>query len=273
MRILSRVKNTFINSNNNKIFFLHIPKCAGISLTNAIVKQYISLDVREDKGIIRIPAEAVANVRALLSKEKSTELAVSSNCVVRIPEYLLLYFMSQKKVKLIAGHVPFSEIAYTKFHDEYEFVTILRDPVKRWLSEYMFNKFKDSAHRKDTANMDIDEYIESDVGKSQGRQYVLFLGGRINSEEYSSKASIKRAVGNIKKFSLIGCVENMQDFADRYFEKFSIKLSMGTDNANPRPEEWEQKNITQSSIQQIENICESDCEIYYQLQQYLKYGS
>jgi len=77
-------------------------------------------------------------------------------------------------------------------------------------------------------------------------------------------------VGNIKKFSLIGCVEYMQDFADRYFERFGIKLSVGVDNINPRPAEWEQKCITHNNKQQIENICEPDCEIYYQLQQHLK---
>jgi len=45
---------------------------------------------------------------------------------------------------------------------------------------------------------------------------------------------------------------------------------VGVDNINPRPAEWEQKCITHNNKQQIENICEPDCEIYYQLQQHLK---
>ena len=270
MQVIYRARNTLKRSLKEKIFFLHIPKCAGSSLSNAMVRNYIDLNKKNDKWIIRLPAEAIAKTRGLLAKEQARQLSITNECCVRLPEYLLLYFMSQNKVKYISGHVPFSEIAYREFHNEYSFVSILREPVTRWLSEYMFNRFKSSNHRKDTANMEIDEYIDSEVGKSQGRQYVLFLGGRINSEDYDSKASIKRAVDNIKKFSIIGCVENMQEFADRYFERFGVKLSVGLDNLNPRPVEWEEYNITKDIITQIENICEPDCEIYYQLQKYLK---
>ena len=217
-----------------------------------------------------MPAEAVANTRQILSDEKSSENLVPDTCSVRIPEYLLLYFMGQDKVKFITGHVPFSGIAYRQYHHQFSFITILRDPVSRWLSEYTFNKFKKSMHRKETANVDIEEYINLEVGEEQGRQYVLFLGGRLNSKEYSSKTALARAIDNLRKFSVIGCVEDMQDFIDRYYEHFGMKLNIEYKNTNPRPKKWEEQNITDDIRNKIENICERDCEIYYHLQQYLK---
>ena len=128
-------------------------------------------------------------------------------------------------------------------------------------------------HRKQTADMDIEEYINSKVGEQQGRQYVLFLGGRLNSKDYSSKTALSRAIDNLKKFSLIGCVENMQDFTDQYYELFGMKLNIENKNTNPRPKIWEEQNITDDIRRRIENICEADCEIYYRLQQQLKLGS
>jgi hypothetical protein len=270
MRFSNRILNSVRGSLDKKIFFLHIPKCAGSSLTNAVVKNYISLNLREDSKIIRMQAEVVANARQILSDENSSEYSVADDCSVRIPEYLLLYFMGLEKVKFITGHVPFSDMAYSKFHHQYSFITILRDPVSRWLSEYTFNKFKKSMHRKQTADMGIEEYINSKVGKEQGRQYVLFLGGRVNSKDYISKTAIERAINNLNKFSVIGCVENMQDFTDRYYQRFGMKLNIENKNVNPRPKEWEEKNFTDDIRRKVENICEADCEIYYRMQQYLK---
>ena len=273
MQATHRIINSVRGSLSKKIFFLHIPKCAGSSLTNAIVKNYKSLNVKDDNKIVRLQAEAMAHAKQLLCGEQSPERILPYSSSVRIPEYLLLYFMSQPRNNFITGHVPFSDIAYKKFHHQYSFITILRDPVRRWLSEYTFNKFKQSTHRKHTADMNLEEYLNSKVGEEQGRQYVLFLGGRLNSKDYGSKKALNRAIENLKKFALIGCVENMQEFTDQYYELFRMKLIIENNNINPRPKKWEEQNLTDDIRRRIENICEADCEIYYRLQQQLKLGS
>lgn len=125
-------------------------------------------------------------------------------------------------------------------------------------------------HRKETANMKIEDYIKSTVGKSQGNQYVLFLGGRVNSEDYHSSNAVRRAIKNIQKFSVIGFVEDLQGFVDRYYDKYQVKLDIIKTNKNPRPTAWVGQNITDSIRTKIENICENDCEIYHKLKMFLK---
>ena len=217
MRLSHRFLDALHGPLSRRMFFLHMPNCAGSSISNAIVKYYISLNIKNDKGIISVPAEAAVNVRKLLNEEKSPEVLVSSNCSVRIAEHLLLYFMSQKNVKFVAGHVPFSEIAYRSFHQQFSFITIIRDPVKRWLSEYMLNRFKKSMHNKEAANMDIDVYIDSKVGKAQGRQYVLFLGGRVNSDKFIPNNRDSKVI-NILIMGELGVSKGTFDLLDSFVQ-------------------------------------------------------
>jgi hypothetical protein len=235
-----------------------------------MTKQYINLNPGADQRLIRVNPQATLNARLALNEERSPEFSIPPDFSMRIPEYLLLYFMSKPGVKYISGHIPFSEIAHRRFGNRFAFVTILRDPVERWISEYSFNRFKNSTHQKHTANMDIDAYLESARGKAQGGQYVLFLGGRINGGDYSSKGALKRAVENLQKFAVIGCVEDLEGFAWRFYERFGVKLEIGTRNVNPGPADWKTQTITANVRRQIENICERDSEIYHCLQQSLR---
>lgn len=269
-RLSNRIINTVRGPLKDKIFFLHIPKCAGTSLNDAIAKQYINLNLKTDQQLIGINPVAAANARLALDEETSPEFSVSPDCSLRIPECLLLYFMNKQEVKYISGHIPFSEIAYRKFANQFAYVTVLRDPVERWISEYSFHKFKKSAHQKDTASMDIDAYLESARGKAQGGQYVLFLGGRINGGDYGSRGALRRAVENLQKFAVVGCVEDLGGFAERFYERFGAKLDVGRRNINPKPADWETRIITADVRRRIENICERDCEIYHHLQQSVK---
>jgi hypothetical protein len=127
---------------------------------------------------------AVINVARILN-EKSKH---------RIGDEVIMYLMSIRKrtASPITAHIPFSETAYNEFHDRYAFVSILRNPVDRWLSEYTFNKFKESGRGKHTAQCDINTYLDSDYGKAQGGQYGLWLGGLRKDGDYTSKDAVQQ---------------------------------------------------------------------------------
>ena len=96
--------------------------------------------------------------------------------VFKIREELLLYFMNQR-FSCISGHVCFSERAYHNFHDTYKFVTILRDPVQRWISHYFYNAYKTHSNLGKIESDDIATFLESDRARSWGHHYVQMLGG------------------------------------------------------------------------------------------------
>jgi hypothetical protein len=168
--------------------------------------------------------------------------------------------MGKKNINYISGHFAFSDLAYEKFSNKFAFVTLIRDPVKRWISTYFYNRYKSSEHFK--IDLDIEEYIESVFGKSQGCEYVKFLGGPRSSGNYSSEEAIERTKKNLHKFALIGTVEHLEDFKGRFSERFKSELNIDVKNRNPKPESIQKSVINSTLEQRIKEICRPDYEIY-----------
>ncbi|RJP83248.1 MAG: hypothetical protein C4522_01240 [Desulfobacteraceae bacterium] len=251
-----RIKNTLSSPLKERIFFLHIPKCGGNSIKDALRNAYLSLFWWQDNAYVYLSNSIIEKMVQMLIKEDSDAFRVSPDCVLRMTEQLLLYHMSLQKVKCIAGHIPFSEIAFRNFGGQFATFTLLRDPVDRWISEYYYNR----NHQRPNAKMPIEEYIMSGFGKAQGTQYVLYIGGRSNGNDHESLAAVQRAKENIEKFAVVGFIDKLDDFVDRFHHRFGIRLEIGRKNVTPLDNGRD--SISDSFRRQIENICERDYEVY-----------
>jgi hypothetical protein len=227
------------NRPSEKIFFLHIPKCGGVSVGQAIAVKYLSLNLRNDSGVI--------NLNAPVSRQV-------------VEEKLLLYFMAQPNSRFISGHFLFSKIAYQKHGGKFSFVTILRDPVKRWISSYFYNIFKASDHMK--VNDEIDARLESHFGISQGYELVKFLGGANKEGDYTSPKAIDRATENLKRFEVVGFLENLSDFTEKFYARFHVKLQIAKKNQNPAPIQYQKSIITHELLERITDVCQPDIQVY-----------
>lgn len=251
-KVTRKIDYLFHDYLNKKIFFLHIPKCGGTSIRKALESCYSKSDFKPS-NIIRLNASASLNV--------SQNLTSQNLSIFQIREILLLYYMFSG-CKLISGHFPFSQVAYDNFFNEYNFLTILRNPVDRFISEYFFNRYTKKSHRKDTASMSIEKYLDSDYGKLQGTQYVRFLTGTNLKDHPTSQIAIDQAKENLAKFTLVGCLEYQQDFLIKFEKIFEKKLQLPRLNKNPISEN-QRKNILNPEITKtIEVLCKPDIEIY-----------
>jgi hypothetical protein len=242
------------------IFFLHIPKCGGTSIRQAIRMNCLSLDIRKDRHYFDLDPGATARVVTMTEGTHYPHDASSDYPIMKLRENLLLYSMSQKRTRYISGHFTFSEIAYQKFSGDFSFLTLLRDPVKRWISTYFYNRYKDSDHFK--VDLEIEQYLDSDFGRSQGAEYVKFIGGHQASEDYSSAEAVERAKRNLHKFDIVGILEDMDDFKDQFRKRFHAPLNVPTINRNPKPEAHQKAVITPAVEKRIHEICEPDREVY-----------
>lgn len=251
------------------IFFLHIPKCGGTSIRRAIRLNCISLDIRKDRHFFDLDPGASARVVNMTEGTNYPHDSSSDYPIMKLRESLLLYSMSQKRMKYIAGHFTFSEIAYQRFSTDFSFVTLLRDPVKRWISTYFYNRYKDSDHFK--VDMEIEAYLESDFGRSQGAEYVKFIGGHQDAGDYMSAEAIQRAKDNLHKFAVVGILEDMEDFKDQFSRRFHVPLNIPTINRNPKSEAHQKAIITAAVEERIREICAPDLEVYqYALDNFIR---
>jgi hypothetical protein len=50
--------------------------------------------------------------------------------------------MSDDRIRCVTGHFLWSEKCYNAFHGDYRFVTLLRNPVDRFVSNYLYGRYK-----------------------------------------------------------------------------------------------------------------------------------
>lgn len=266
--LFTRAKNTLRGALDEKIVYFHLPKCGGTSILHAIRSRYITLDIRKDLGIFMLSCKASSNSVKIASQTNYPYDTSDDYPILKFRENLLLYFMDKEYIKYIGGHFPFSEIGHTKFHEQYTFVTMLRDPVKRWISSYFFNRFKEENHRK--IEVDIDAHLDSDFGRSQGHEFVKFLGGCDPNGDYTSIGAIERAKKNLNTFSVVGFLEYPDDFLKQFKNKYGVKLQIDVRNQSPVSSEQKKETLSEKTLSKIRKICEPDIEIYqYAIESFL----
>jgi hypothetical protein len=265
-----RIVNEIRGPVNHRIVYIHIPKCAGSSIKRAICANYFTADLRKDRSIVTIEPAASSFVANIINNTNYPYDESDDFSIFKFRESLLLYFLNQKNIKpnFIHGHITFSELAYKQFKEEISFITILRDPIDRWISTYFYNRYKDSDHYK--MDIDIEKYLDSPFGKAQGYTYVKFLGGAHENRDYTSTESIGMAIQNIRKFKLVALLEDQENMLEQFKQNFNFELDLEVRNASPKSHSYQKSVITPQVMEAIKEICRPDSEIYDYVKNNLK---
>src|SRR4030042_2161170 len=105
-----------------KICYCHVPKCAGISVSSAIARKFLKLHERILIPNFGVDLEATGRASKITSRPMGN-----------LREELLAYALSLSKYKFASGHIPCRPKLVEEFHKTWNFVTILRNPVDRWI--------------------------------------------------------------------------------------------------------------------------------------------
>lgn len=241
-----------------KICYIHVAKCGGTSLVDAIKAQY---PLRE--RLLRKKCFINMNPAASL---KASEILNESLFAYR--EKVLLYLLSINSNKFISGHFAFSDLAMTHFGDQWNFVTILRNPVDRWFSHFFFNRYKKSGHFK--TDLTLEEYINSEDGQSLGFLYHRLFYGKPFEEKPNFKESYPKVIENIDNLACLGTIEYLDLFCRDFKKKFGVTLHIPAKNKNPLSHKDQSSLITDSIRRKVEEICEPDIRIFNYVQQKIR---
>lgn len=232
-----------------KIFFMHVPKCGGTSISRAIRSSYGFDKTKGRKLFFQLDAAASLRASQILGFKELEFL-----------ENLLIYNMSISSRKYIDGHFVYSQKAFEEFGDEWKFVTLLRHPVSKWFSKYFYNRYKESLHYK--LDCDLETYVESKTGIAEGSDYVRCLTGLSLFHDSNSKRAVEQAIGNLHNFFLIGVLEKIDVFKNKFKRQFGTKLYIERFRSNPLPKSKQEEQISDGIKKRVEEICQPDIQVY-----------
>lgn len=233
----------------HKIAFVHAPKTGGTSLDRAIR--------RGQSPIKRFRKERTFNLRAHPSTQAARSLHLDES---ELRRSLICYYLHMPTCEYVAGHFSVTEeiLAFP-----WSFITILRDPVDRWFSEYYYNRYKgDRTHA--AIEIDLKEFLVTDEARRMGTTYVRMFAG-ISYPEIATTGLdqiVKIAESNLEKFSLVGFTDALSEFRRSFQQAFGKRLVIPHKNKSPAPGASRSLEIDDNITSKVRELTVPDQRIY-----------
>lgn len=252
--ILANLRERLLGLNKPGIIFIHIPKTGGSSLSAAIRKHYRLSKFNVKSGLTSLAAQKMFGIEDSHPgfQESLQDLRLS-----------LIFHEAQKRTRFITGHFWANEHLASLKPLGYMLITCLRDPVDRWFSHFLYNRYKNGSHGRIEQN--IDEFLQSREAESFGTTYVRYLGGIRDDQDYTSRSAVDRAICNLDMFDMVGFLHQIDDFRTHLKEATGFELRPEHRRKSPASKALRDKIKNSMEIRNaVEKICEPDLAVYEQ---------
>jgi len=259
--------------NGPKVAFVHIAKCGGISIDTAIRQAIASPnECRIDRE--HTLAASIASFNKTITSD-SDSCDFSEHHADQLTG-ILRYFLA-KNWNYVSGHITIDN-AVLDDYKHYNFVTVLRDPVERFISNYLYNKktnnnnfMRPNKSLTDNLIYEAKEILNSRRGWQMANTTTMFLTGRYPKNAEDAKSMQPEVAHNLSKFSIVGFLDNLSQFATNFFDLTDRQLTIPTLNKGPndsdfsKPEEFEKLSDfikSKQCILQINKLCRYEIQNY-----------
>ena len=229
-----------------RIAFFHPPKCGGTS-----VRKWLASAFGRPAGLDPIAAEAAAhNIGVAAATER---------------EAILAYFIQRGDTRFISGHFAYSRRAFVHHEDEFDLITILRNPLSRTLSRFYFRGDQQDHF---PIEGELSDWLLTDHAKAAATVFTtMFLGDielmrrlMLGGDKADLHAAALQAIDNLKRFAIVGTLEQLGAFEHAIQQRYGIRTRMGHARNNPiYPRFAQQPPAVQDRLREL---CHEDMMIY-----------
>lgn len=234
-----------------RIAFFHPAKCGGTSVRN-LLGTVFGGPGRVDPGC----ADRAARIVGIAEME--------------LREGILAYFVQRHDVPFIGGHFCYSRRVFAGREDEFDFITILRNPLERFLSHYYFARFKPKPERFPPNHSELSDYLSTNRARVWATTYTRIFVGEIEAVKAlhargtcdDMRKAVADAIDNLGRFTIVGTLEHLKDFEAAIQKRYGIKSSIGQYRKTPRPGYLKFADQPREVQERLLELCEADMLIY-----------
>jgi hypothetical protein len=234
-----------------RFVFHHVPKCGGTSVGRALRKRYLLSQATVT------PESSFRAFEAFTGRTDRDQMLVD---VLDLREQMLLYHMFED-VRGISLHVRFSQVAWELFADRYKFVTMLREPVARFLSHYNWSYDKPHAHAR--IEEEFDAFLETERARRLGATFVEYYCGLPKETDICSDAAIAAAIANLQKFSVIGDLAKIECFESDIRDALGVRVKVRHENRAGGDRKFvSAASLPEKTMARVRELCAPDLAVW-----------
>lgn len=234
---------------NARIVFLHVPKCGGTSLIAALDACMKPWRATQRGSILHLNEPA--------AREARQATRISYGVTRRL---LLAYHLATTDARLVHGHYRYSRATFERHRDRWSFITLLRHPIDRWLSNYYFNAtLPEGVEYRIEAP--LRDHLASEQGMRFGTALVRSFADLDDSQDPRSDEAVDRAITNLRELDLVGTLEDLPAFQSAFEARFDYsldipRLNTTSERRKPPPD------IEPDIAEEIRQLCEPDLRVF-----------
>ncbi|MBU2531779.1 MAG: sulfotransferase family protein [Alphaproteobacteria bacterium] len=223
-RLLKRTNAAFVERfGGQRVVFHHVPKCGGTSAGRALRTAYLLSQATVT------PEESFKAFKLLTERDDRDQMLID---VLPYRDVMFMYLL-YSDVRCVSAHVRFRNQAFDAFHDRYRFVTVLREPVDRFISHYFWSHNRPQAHGH--IPDDFETFLNSERARRVGATYAEYFSGLANDVPVDSRESIEASIANLNRMDVVGFLDDVPSFEEQLKTRLSRTVRIGHTNKGKSP--------------------------------------
>lgn len=274
---ISPIKSKAFESSAKKVVYVHIPKCGGMSIDEALRKKLALPHERKIKRMPLIKSNLATFGREIASLDDACDF---SEYHAKINKNILRYHLNLQW-QYLSGHLTVDQTLLKDFLQTYQFFTVLREPASRFISNYLYNKMTNTQHIMppssnlnctiDSAINEAKEILDHRRGWHLANTMTLFITGRYPKNVDDAKNMQREFEHNLSHFSAVGFLSDLPKFGDKVRRQTGHKINIANKNTTKSHFSEENLKIHQAlstffnegkTKAKLNEICKYDIENY-----------